>query len=102
MGNPLYKLKCQNCGYEQDILWGFTQEGNRIKPYYCSKCKEFKSIIFNDNQPQNCDICGSMLNELHIELSKESLTVPTTVTPQVHCPKCKSANVEIFLCGVWD
>ncbi len=109
MGNPLYKLKCKKCSYEEHIYCGFTYDGNFMSPYYCSNCKKFKYIVFkNDShinpKPQICDICNSRLDELHIETDKDSdfHIGPRVVSPQVHCPKCKSENIEISFCGLWD
>lgn len=110
MGNPFYKLKCKDCNYQEEIFSGFTCEGDFVKPYYCPNCKKFKDRFFKDdshsnNQPQICNKCGTELSELIIDMpdSQQCDTkTSATVTPQVQCPKCKSENVEIFWCGLWD
>ena len=110
MGNPFYKLKCKDCNYQEEIYSGFAYNGNFVKPYYCPNCKKiipkvFKDDSHSDNQPQICNKCGADLSELIIEMpnsQKYNTKTPTTVTPQVYCPKCKSENVEITWCGLWD
>ena len=112
MGNLLFKIKCKDCDHEQNIYRGFSRDGNFTKPYYCSNCKELKSVVYKDNahldnKQQICDVCGSDLNELNIDMPKieqgeNPTTKPATVTPTVHCPKCKSTNADVFWCGFWD
>ena len=111
MGNPIYKLKCKDCGENYEIYQGFDCNRKLIKAYYCSKCKEFKYKIFeSDNEEiqksQFCDTCHSEIKVLNIHIPRidnvKIFETPAIVTPQVHCPHCKSTNVEIFLCGLWD
>ena len=109
MGNPLYKLKCKECNYELNILEGFSRDKKLVRVFYCSECKEFKEMVFNigeyqKDQPKICDKCGSELKDLDIKIQQESTPYGSKATSamQVHCPKCKSANVEIFWSGFWD
>lgn len=112
MGNPIYKLKCKDCNHREEIFFGFTYNGDLVKPYYCTNCKKIKTRIIKDDkhsdiQPQICNKCGKDLSELIIDMPNSQLNsdltkTPTTVTPQVHCPKCKSENVEVFFSGLWD
>ena len=111
MGNPIYKLKCKDCGKDYEIYEGFDCNGKFCKAYYCSNCKEFKyKILKNDEEEsqnsQFCNTCHLELEVLNIHIPKADnvsiCNIPAIVTPQVHCPHCKSANVEIFFSGLWD
>ena len=111
MGNPIYKLKCKDCNKDYKIYEGFDCNRKLCRAYYCSKCKEFKYKIFEIEEediqkPQFCTTCHSELEKLDIDIPKADnaniFNTPAIVTPQVHCPHCKSTNVEIFLWGLWD
>ena len=111
MGNPLFELICNDCSHEHNIYIGWLSNGDFLSPYYCTNCREFKSITFNKShefKEKVCDVCNSELKHLNIKFPKEGYVtseghfIPLTVTPQVHCPKCKSANVKIIRAGVWD
>ena len=106
MGNPLYELSCDNCQHKQELFYGFYRNGDYVKLYNCANCKELKSIIYpkdsyKKGQLQYCEICKAKLEEINITLP-QNLKNPVTVTPQLHCPNCKSENIKVFFSGFWD
>lgn len=103
MGNPMYTLFCKDCQKKYEIFTGFTHERKLVECFYCTNCKEFHSVKTEENNSKHiCQKCNNELIKIEFHSANNESIPSQTTNIQLHCPTCKSENIEIKLTGLWD
>lgn len=81
----IQKVKCDNCGFEQNriFVYGMGGAGLRRK-YACLKCKK---VITLEGEREKCPKCDSKLVKLYEENSKDDYHT---------CPNCGQRKLKFY------